>query len=250
MSAFKTSLRYLLDTGQCGRVSGLVMPNRPQVICCAALLVQSLEGDFHCFTAARCAHMRGTNDNFHPNPPKNCPLLTGEEGQDTMQHPTRTFDMRKTLSSLSLAVLLASGQAFADQATLDSLQAAGVALTAAQAQTIAAAEGDALVAAIASLVAANPEAAAAIVAAAVSANPAQAAAITAAAVSAAPAQVSAITAAAIGAAPAQAAAISAAANNAASTTGAPAATSSGGSVATSSVPSGSGGGGGSSASPN
>ena len=103
--------------------------------------------------------------------------------------------MLKTLTGLSLAVLLASGQAFADQATLDALQGQGIALSAEQAQAIAAAEGDALVAAIAGLVGANQPVSPTIVRAASCAAPDQASAIIEQSVSAAPQQAESIRAA-------------------------------------------------------
>ena len=103
--------------------------------------------------------------------------------------------MRKTLTTLSLAVALVSGHAIADQATTDSLQAYGVQLSAAQAAAITSAEGQQLVNEIAALVAAQPEMAATIVAAAVSANPRLSSAIQAAAIKAAPDQEAAIKAA-------------------------------------------------------
>ncbi|MDM1695110.1 hypothetical protein HX099_00275 [Thiopseudomonas alkaliphila] len=79
--------------------------------------------------------------------------------------------MRKSITALSLVAALFAGQAMADQATLDALQAAGIALTPAQAAVIADATGDELVAIIAELAATNPEQAAAIEAAAVQASP-------------------------------------------------------------------------------
>lgn len=103
--------------------------------------------------------------------------------------------MRKTLTTLSLAVALVSGHAIADQATTDSLQAYGVQLSAAQAAAITSAEGQQLVNEIAALVAAQPEMAATIVAAAVNTNPSLSAQIQAAAIQAAPGQEAAIKAA-------------------------------------------------------
>lgn len=103
--------------------------------------------------------------------------------------------MRKTLTTLSLAVALVSGHAIADQATTDSLQAYGVQLSAEQAAAITSAEGQQLVDAIAALVAAQPEMAATIVAAAVNTNPSLSAQIQAAAIKAAPGQEAAIKAA-------------------------------------------------------
>lgn len=100
--------------------------------------------------------------------------------------------MRKTFMTLSVAAALFAGQAVADQATLDNLVAAGVVLTEEQAAVIGAAEGQALLDAIAALVATSPEQAAAIVQAAVAANPGLASAIQAAATQAAPAQADAI----------------------------------------------------------
>ncbi|MBF7730520.1 hypothetical protein [Pseudomonas sp. N040] len=79
--------------------------------------------------------------------------------------------MLRILTGLSLAVLLASGQAFADQATLDALQGQGIALSAEQAQAIAAAEGDALVAEVVALVGANQPVSPTIVRAAACASP-------------------------------------------------------------------------------
>jgi len=124
-------------------------------------------------------------------------------GEETLLHLSRTPDMRKTLFALTMAAALTSGQAFADQATLDALQAAGIQLSAEQAATIAAAEGQALVDAIAALVEANPQLAATIVGAAVQAAPEMAVAITEAAVQAAPEYKTAIADAAMKAAPQQ-----------------------------------------------
>lgn len=79
--------------------------------------------------------------------------------------------MRKSLTALSLAAALFAGQALADQATLDALQAAGVVLTPADAAAVAEATGDQLVAIVAQLAAANPEQASVIEAAAIQASP-------------------------------------------------------------------------------
>lgn len=103
--------------------------------------------------------------------------------------------MRKTLTTLSLAAALFAGQVMADEATVNSLQAYGVTLSAEQSAAIASANGQQLVDAIAALVAAQPEMAATIVAAAVKSNPSLKAAIVAAAIQAAPAQEQAINAA-------------------------------------------------------
>lgn len=103
--------------------------------------------------------------------------------------------MRKTLTALSITAALFAGQAMADQATTDSLQAYGVPMTAEQAAAITSAEGQQLVDAIAALVAAQPEMAATIVAAAIKANPSLSSAIQAAAIQAAPGQEAAIKAA-------------------------------------------------------
>jgi hypothetical protein len=102
--------------------------------------------------------------------------------------------MRKTLCGLTLAVLMASGQAFADLATLDALKATPVPLTAEQAQVIAAANGDALVEVVTGLVAANSALAPDIVVAAACAAPDQASAIIEQGIAAAPAQAEAINA--------------------------------------------------------
>ena len=79
--------------------------------------------------------------------------------------------MRKSLTALSLAAALFAGQALADQATLDALQAAGVVLTPADAAAVAEATGDQLVAIVAQLAAANPDQASVIEAAAIQASP-------------------------------------------------------------------------------
>jgi hypothetical protein len=102
--------------------------------------------------------------------------------------------MRKTLGALTLAVLMASGQAFADQATLDALQAKSVPLTGGQASAVASAEADALPGVIAGLVVAHEAISPTIVAAAVCAAPDQSAAIVQQAVSAVPGQAEAINA--------------------------------------------------------
>lgn len=152
--------------------------------------------------------------------------------------------MRKTLFALTMAAALTSGQAFADQATLESLQAAGIQLSAEQAATIAAAEGQALVDAIAALVKANPQLAATIVGAAVQATPGLAVAITEAAVKAAPDYKTAIADAAEKAAPDQAANIQAAADKAAAASPSVNATGSGTQVNNSNIPGSTGGSGG------
>lgn len=103
--------------------------------------------------------------------------------------------MQKILISLSVVALLASGQVFADQATLKGLQAAGVVLTEAQAKAVADASVDDIADVIVSLAKANPAAAPTIVAAAVCSAPGQAAAITPAANSAVPEQAEKINAA-------------------------------------------------------
>lgn len=100
--------------------------------------------------------------------------------------------MRKTLTALSIVAALFAGQVMADEATVNSLQANGVQLSAAQNTAIANAEGQQLVNAIADLVAAQPEMAATIVAAAIQANASLTDAIVAAAIQAAPAQEQAI----------------------------------------------------------
>lgn len=79
--------------------------------------------------------------------------------------------MRKSLTALSLAAALFAGQALADQATLEALQAAGVVLTPAQAAAVAEATGDELVNIVALLAKANPEQASVIEAAAIQASP-------------------------------------------------------------------------------
>lgn len=100
--------------------------------------------------------------------------------------------MRKTVTTLSLAAALFAGQALADEATLNSLQAYGVPLSAEQSTQIASAEGQQLVDAIAALVAAQPSMAATIVVAAIEARPSQADDIIDAAIVAAPDQEQAI----------------------------------------------------------
>lgn len=100
--------------------------------------------------------------------------------------------MRKTLTALSLTAALFAGQAVADQATVNSLLANGVQLSAEQNTTIANAEGQQLVDAIAQLVAAQPDMAATIVAAAIRTNSSLTDAIVAAAIQAAPSQEQAI----------------------------------------------------------
>lgn len=152
--------------------------------------------------------------------------------------------MRKTLFALTMAAALTSGQAFADQATLESLQAAGIVLSDEQAAIIAAAEGQALADAIAALVKANPQQAATIVGAAVKAAPGLAVAITEAAVKAAPDYKTAIAEAAKTAAPAQAANIQAAADKAAAPSPSVNPTGSGTQVNNSNIPGSTGGSGG------
>lgn len=63
--------------------------------------------------------------------------------------------MPKILTGLSLALLIASGQAMADQSMLDALKSLGVPMSEQQAAAIGNAEGDALVKEIVGLVAAN-----------------------------------------------------------------------------------------------
>jgi hypothetical protein len=103
-------------------------------------------------------------------------------------------DMRKTLGALTLAVLMASGQAFADQATLDALQAKSVPLTDSQAAAVAAADAGALPGVIADLAAAQKALSPTIVAASVCASPDLSASIVEQAVSAVPDQADAINA--------------------------------------------------------
>lgn len=160
--------------------------------------------------------------------------------------------MRKTLFALTMAAALTSGQAFADQATLESLQAAGIVLSDEQAAIIAAAEGQALADAIAALVKANPQQAATIVGAAVKAAPGLAVAITEAAVKAAPEHKTAIANAAKAAAPAQADAIQSAADNAVTVNTEGSAVTSGTQINNSNIPgtTGGSGGGDNTASPN
>lgn len=100
--------------------------------------------------------------------------------------------MRKTFIALSVATALFAGQALADQATADSLQAYGISMTAEQNAAIVNAEGQQLVDAIAQLVAAQPEMAPTIVAATININPNLSDAIVAAAIQAAPGQEQAI----------------------------------------------------------
>ena len=98
--------------------------------------------------------------------------------------------MKKILSRFSLVLMLASTVVIADEATVSEFEAAGVTLSAEQAAAIGAAEGDALVQAIADLVAANASdgiAVKAIVRAAIEANPDLVIAITEYAAAAAPA---------------------------------------------------------------
>ena len=173
-------------------------------------------------------------------------------GEETLLHLSRTPDMRKTLFALTMAAALTSGQAFADQATLESLQAAGIVLSDEQAAIIAAAEGQALADAIAALVKANPQQAATIVGAAVKAAPGLAVAITEAAVKAAPEHKTAIANAAKAAAPAQADAIQSAADNAVTVNTEGSAVTSGTQINNSNIPgtTGGSGGGDNTASPN
>jgi hypothetical protein len=103
-------------------------------------------------------------------------------------------DMRKTLGGITLAVLMASGQAFAGQATLDALQAKSIPLTDDQAAAVAAAEPNALPGVVAGLAVAHEAIAPTIVAAAACAEPEQSSAIVQQAVSAVPAQADAINA--------------------------------------------------------
>lgn len=96
--------------------------------------------------------------------------------------------MRKTVTTLSLAAALFAGQALADPATVESLQAYGVPLTAEQTTQISNADGQQLVDAIAGLVSAQPAMAATIVVAAINARPSLTDDIVNAAIVAAPAQ--------------------------------------------------------------
>lgn len=146
--------------------------------------------------------------------------------------------MRRMFTSLCLATMLTSGAAFSDDVTWSSLQSEGVTLTVEQAQEVARAEGDTLVAVIVDLVenTTNPELAITIVRAVISAHPEMADALIAAA-SDKPNVAATIASAALDADPA-------AAGPAAASS-----TSLGGSSTTSSIPSGSGGSGGGSASP-
>lgn len=89
-------------------------------------------------------------------------------------HSPRMFDMKKTFSGLSLAILLIAGQALADEKTMNAVLAAlngtETSLTAGQSRELAAAEGEALADAIANLVIVYPDQASAIVNAAIQAN--------------------------------------------------------------------------------
>lgn len=89
-------------------------------------------------------------------------------------HSPRMFDMQKTFSGLSLAILLIAGQALADEKTMNAVLAAlngtETSLTAGQSRELAAAEGEALADAIANLVIVYPDQASAIVNAAIQAN--------------------------------------------------------------------------------
>jgi hypothetical protein len=102
--------------------------------------------------------------------------------------------MQKVFAGLSLAVLLASGQAFADQATLDALKGSGVPLSDTQAAAIAKAEGDALVSEVSGLVGANQPISPTIVRAAACAAPEFGSAIIEQSIAAAPGQADAINA--------------------------------------------------------
>ena len=102
--------------------------------------------------------------------------------------------MQKVFAGLSLALLLASGQTFADQATLDALKGSGVPLSDEQAAAIAQAEGDALVSEIAGLVSANQAISPTIVRAAACAAPEFSAGIVEQSLAAAPGQADAINA--------------------------------------------------------
>ena len=141
--------------------------------------------------------------------------------------------MRKSLSLVTLAVALASGNAMADQATVDALAAQGVVLAPEHQAAIADAEGEALVNAVAAAIAAHPDQATAIFAAAAAANPAHAQAIASAASAAAPAQAAAV----------QAALAAHQANVAAAAQSGVGATSSGNKTNSASIPTSSGGGG-------
>lgn len=96
--------------------------------------------------------------------------------------------MRKTLTTLAVATALFAGQAMADKATIDSLDARGVILTTEQTAAIVDAEEQELVNAIAKLIASQPHMAAIIVTAAITAHPELTEAIEAAAIAAAPGQ--------------------------------------------------------------
>ena len=63
--------------------------------------------------------------------------------------------MQKILTGVSLALLMASGQAMADQSMIDALKALDVPLSEQQAAAIGTAEGDALIKEIVGLVSAN-----------------------------------------------------------------------------------------------
>ena len=102
--------------------------------------------------------------------------------------------MQKVFAGLSLALLLASGQAFADQATLDALKGSGVSLSDAQAVAIAQAEGDALVKQVVGLVDINKTISPTIVRAAVCAAPEYGSDIIEQSIAAAPDQADAINA--------------------------------------------------------
>ena len=102
--------------------------------------------------------------------------------------------MQKIIAGLSLALLLASAHAFADQATLDALKGSGVPLSDAQAAAIAKAEGADLVSAVAGLAGDNQSISPTIVRAASCAAPGQGAAIIEQSIAAAPGQADAINA--------------------------------------------------------
>ena len=96
--------------------------------------------------------------------------------------------MRKILTMLAVATALFAGQAMADRATIDSLEARGVILTTEQTTAIVEANGQAIVNAIAKLIASQPHMAAIIVTAAITAHPGITDTIETAAIAAAPAQ--------------------------------------------------------------
>jgi hypothetical protein len=103
--------------------------------------------------------------------------------------------MQKMLTGLSLALLMASGQAMADQSMLDALKALNVPLSEQQVAAIGTAEGEALIKEIVALVGANQAMAPTIVHAANCVAPELGTDITEQSLIAAPAQANAIYAA-------------------------------------------------------